>query len=214
MTATITIFGALGLLLLWYFSNLGKSTYYRAVQPNDTATPMDGREARKKDLISKITRGSIIYMVACVSVTSLVWVMPKIKTVRAALNPTATATVTLTPTATLTRTPTPTRMTSTPRATGTPASPTVRVSPTERVTATPKIIIQNVPVTVIVNAVTTKLVPATVIVYQTVQVPATVIVYQTVIVTPTYTPVYTDTPTTTPTFTPTATPTFTETPTP
>ena len=212
MTTVITIFGAIGLGLLWYFSNLSKATYYRAIQPNETVTPQDGREARKKDMISKITRYSIIYMVACVSVTSLVWVMPKIKTVQAALNPTATATITLTPTATLTRTPTPTRMTSTPRATGTPASPTVRVSPTERVPPTPQIIYQNVPVTVIVNS--TRLVPATVIVYQTVQVPATVIVYQTVMVTPTFTPTGTETPTETPTATLTPTSTPTETPTP
>jgi len=211
MQITITIFGVLGLLLLWYFANLSKGTYYRAVQPNDTITFQDGREARKKDLIRKITRGSIIYMIACVSVTSLVWVMPKIKTVQAALNPTATATVTLTPTATVTRTPTPTRMTSTPRSMFPTGSPTVRVSPTERVTATPKIIIQNVPVTVIVNSVATRLVPVvqTVIVNQTVIVPATVIVYQTVIVTPTFTPVATDTPTATATvtLTPTETPT-------
>lgn len=203
---SISCFAGIGALLMLYISWLPKRTYYRAIQPNETITPNDGREARKKDFTQKVLRIAIIYFSACLLTTGVIWAMPKVKLVQAALNPTMTPTVTLTPTQTPTRTPSPTpRWTSTPRASLTPGTPTGTSTPLK--TPTAKVITNNVnvPVTVIVNR------DRTVTIVQTVIVPATVIVYHTVIVevTPTHTPEWTFTPS--PTFTPTETPTETPT---
>lgn len=217
MKIVIVIFGALFLGMAWYFTKLSKGTYYRAVQPNEQADPLAGREARKKDLISKVKTFSLLYIVACIVATSIAWLVPKIQIVQAALNPTATPTITVTPTVTLTRTPIPTRLTDTPLPAFTPATATKTFVPTSAASAAPKVAVtqstvivnHNIPVTVIVN----HNVPSTVIVAQTVIVPATVIVFQTVIVmvTQTFTATPTDTSTATDTETATPTPTFTPT---
>lgn len=219
LTISLSCFTGIALMLAWYISILPKKTFYRPIQPNEQISPQEGRDARKRHFKGTVIKLVTVFCVLCVLVNGGIWAFPTVTKVKAALNPTGTPTVTLTPTMRPTRTASPTpKITNTPRATSTAAAggtPTNAVTPGRgSSTPTPKVVTNNVPVTVIVRQVETVIVnhsqniPVTVVVYQTVVVPVTVVV------TVTNTPESTLTPTHTPTMTVTPSPTLTETPTP
>jgi hypothetical protein len=207
MIIVVSIFGVIGLGLLWYVSRMIGATQYFARRADDTTTnPNELREQRKKAMIKRVTMIFTVWMVACLLSMGVVAMIPRVKAVKAALGPSATPTVTNT--ATPTRTPRPTWTPTRTPTLGTPGTvlstpgtgtPKVSVTPSQEPTA--KIVYQSVVQTQIV--VQTKIV----------QVPVTVIVVVTA--SPTFTPSPTSqipaTETASPT--PTATQTFTETPT-